>query len=182
AVAQRQREKEVIKRRLAALVEQSPPVAAFIEENLAILNGVPGQPDSFDLLDHLLDRQPYRLAFWRVAADEINYRRFFDVNDLAALSMERPEVFQATHQLILELLKDGKVAGLRVDHPDGLYDPRQYLDRLQEQFVLVPARGLFERLPEYRGLEWKDHEDAVLAAVRAARLADGPADLAALGR
>src|SRR5205823_2081366 len=90
--------------------------------------------------------------------------------------------FQATHQLILELLKDGKVGGLRIDHPDGLYDPRQYLERLQEQFVLACARGLFEKLPEYRGLEWKDHEEAVLQSLRAARATGQAPELAALRR
>jgi (1->4)-alpha-D-glucan 1-alpha-D-glucosylmutase len=172
-VAERLREKEVIKRRLATLVEQSAEIRAFLQENVAQFNGTPGKPDSFDLLDDLLERQPYRLAYWRVAADEINYRRFFDVNDLAALSMERLEVFQATHQFTLELLRDGKVSGLRVDHPDGLYDPRQYLERLQEYFLLTCARGLFETQPEYHGQEWKDHEAAVLQAIRDARAAAG---------
>ena len=87
--------------------------------------------DDHDALDGLLSRQHYRLAYWRTASDEINYRRFFDINDLAALSMERPEVFDASHELILRLVREGKVAGLRIDHPDGLYDPRQYFQRLQ---------------------------------------------------
>jgi (1->4)-alpha-D-glucan 1-alpha-D-glucosylmutase len=86
-----------------------------------------------DLLDELLRKQHYRLAYWRVASDEINYRRFFDVNGLAALSMERKDVFDATHRLTFELLRDGKVAGLRIDHPDGLFDPKQYFRRLQER-------------------------------------------------
>ena len=72
------------------------------------------------MLDRVLESQAYRLAYWRVAVDEINYRRFFDVNDLAALSMERPEVFESTHELILRLLAEGKLHGLRIDHPDGL--------------------------------------------------------------
>ena len=88
-IAERQREKEVIKRRLASLAAESEPVRRFIEENVAAFNGRPGDPRSFDLLDGLMERQCYRLAYWRVAPDEINYRRFFDVNDLAALSMER---------------------------------------------------------------------------------------------
>jgi (1->4)-alpha-D-glucan 1-alpha-D-glucosylmutase len=96
------------------------------------LNGSPGDAKSFDLLDDLLSRQCYRLAYWRVAPDEINYRRFFDVNDLAALSMERPAVYEAAHKFIFQLLREGKVQGLRIDHPDGLYDPRQYLQRLAE--------------------------------------------------
>jgi (1->4)-alpha-D-glucan 1-alpha-D-glucosylmutase len=169
SVAQRLREKEVVKRRLQALVERVAPIAAFIEENIALFNGVKGDPASFDALDHLLERQPYRLAYWRVAADEINYRRFFDINDLAALSMERPDVFQETHELLLELTQSGKVAGLRIDHPDGLYDPRQYLDRLQEQYLLTCARALFKTLPAYQGLEWKDHEAAVSSALHGAR-------------
>jgi (1->4)-alpha-D-glucan 1-alpha-D-glucosylmutase len=168
-VAERLREKEVIKRRLAKLVEQSAEIRTFLEENVAIFNGTASRPESFDLLDHLLDRQPYRLAYWRVAADEINYRRFFDINDLAALSMERLEVFLATHQFTLELLRDGKVAGLRIDHPDGLYDPQQYLERLHDYFLLAVARSLFETQPQYHGLEWKDHEEEVLRTFRDAR-------------
>ena len=130
-VAERQREKEVVKRRLAALAAESEPIREFIEQNVALFNGKPGDPSSFDLLDKLLDAQAYRLSFWRVASDEINYRRFFDINELAALSMERQEVFEATHDLIFRLLREGKIDGLRIDHPDGLYDPRQYLERLQ---------------------------------------------------
>jgi (1->4)-alpha-D-glucan 1-alpha-D-glucosylmutase len=169
-VAERQREKEVIKRRLAALAQESAPVAAFLDETLALVNGRPGDPRSFDLLDALLDEQAYRLAYWRVASDEINYRRFFDVNELAALSMERPEVFTATHELILRLLGEHKVTGLRIDHPDGLYDPRQYLQCLQDHFVLACARRLFDTQPEYRGLEWKDLEGPLLEKIAACRL------------
>jgi (1->4)-alpha-D-glucan 1-alpha-D-glucosylmutase len=132
-VTERQREKEVIKRRLAELAARNDTVRGFIEENVAIFNGTPGDPHSFDLLDELLTHQCYRLAYWRVASDEINYRRFFDVNDLAALAMEREEVFNATHDLIFKLLDEGKLDGLRIDHPDGLYDPRQYLQRLQDR-------------------------------------------------
>ena len=87
------------------------------------------------LLDDLLRRQHYRLAYWRVASDEINYRRFFDINDLAALAMEREEVFHAVHRFTFELLRDGKVAGLRIDHPDGLFDPKQYFERLQRKYA-----------------------------------------------
>ena len=143
-VAESQREKEVIKRRLAALTEANPSVRAFLEDTVALFNGTPGQSESFDLLDTLLQAQVYRLCHWRVASEEINYRRFFDVNELAALSMEKPEVFTATHGLILRLLSEGKVHGVRIDHPDGLYDPQQYFQRLQQHYVLHTAHRLRE--------------------------------------
>jgi (1->4)-alpha-D-glucan 1-alpha-D-glucosylmutase len=120
-----------VKRRLAALTADSPAVRQLIDENLADFNGTAGKPRSFDLLDDLLNDQSYRLSYWRVAPDEINYRRFFDINDLAALSMERAEVFEDAHRLVLKLVAEGKVDGLRVDHPDGLYNPKQYFERLQ---------------------------------------------------
>jgi (1->4)-alpha-D-glucan 1-alpha-D-glucosylmutase len=83
-------------------------------------------------MDQLVDRQWYRLAHWRVADEELNYRRFFDVDTLAAVRVEDPEVFEATHRLLLDLLADGSLEGLRIDHPDGLADPRGYLDRLAD--------------------------------------------------
>ena len=104
---------------------------------MAEINGTPGDPRSFDALDLLLNDQSYRLAFWRVAAEEINYRRFFDVNDLAAIRMELPEVFDATHRLLLELLREGAVTGLRIDHPDGLYLPKEYFEKLQRGCAAV---------------------------------------------
>lgn len=131
-IAERQREKEVIKRRLATLAQDHPLVREFLEKNVMEFNGIVGDASSFDLLERLLDDQVYRLAFWRVAAEEINYRRFFDVNELAALSMERPDVFAATHELIVRLVREGKVRGVRIDHPDGLFDPREYLYRLHD--------------------------------------------------
>jgi (1->4)-alpha-D-glucan 1-alpha-D-glucosylmutase len=162
AVAERQREKDVIKRRLGTLTQESAPVRDAIEKTVALFNGRAGDAHSFDLLDELLDAQAYRLSYWRVASDEINYRRFFDINELAALSMEKPEVFAATHELILRLLREGKVNGLRIDHPDGLYDPRQYLERLQQHYLLDCAQDVFESDPEFRGLEWKDLEGELL--------------------
>ena len=87
--------------------------------------------------DHIVDRRRLRrkLTFWRVAADEINYRRFFDINDLAALCQENEVVFHQTHDFVLQLLREGKIDGLRIDHPDGLYDPQQYFQRLREGWV-----------------------------------------------
>ena len=127
----RHRSKEVSKRTLARLCRQHSEIKQFIEGNVILFNGMKDKPESYDLLHALLDDQPYRLAFWRVAADEINYRRFFDINDLAALRMEDVEVFNETHKLIMDLVATGKLDGLRIDHPDGLYDPMQYFCRLQ---------------------------------------------------
>ncbi len=130
-IAERTREKEIIKRRLERRCQESPQVQKAIEAALAQINGKPGDTRSFDALDELLNAQSYRLAFWRVAAEEINYRRFFDVNDLAAIRMELPEVFEATHQLLVDLVRAGAVTGLRIDHPDGLYLPQEYFEKLQ---------------------------------------------------
>ena len=131
--AERIREKEVQKRRLSALVARSLPVRQYIEQSVKELNGVPGDPKSFDALHELIKAQAYRLSQWRVATDDINYRRFFDINDLAALRMEEEQVFAATHGLVFNLLAHGKVNGLRIDHPDGLYDPGEYFRQLQAE-------------------------------------------------
>jgi (1->4)-alpha-D-glucan 1-alpha-D-glucosylmutase len=130
-VAERYREKEIIKRRLAALVAGSATIQVFLDENVRLFNGTKGDPRSFDLLDQVLNDQAYRLAYWRVAAEEINYRRFFDINELAAIRMENPAVFEETHRLLFRLVKEGAVTGLRIDHVDGLYDPADYLNKLQ---------------------------------------------------
>jgi (1->4)-alpha-D-glucan 1-alpha-D-glucosylmutase len=115
------------------------------------LTGTPGNPRSFDALHELLEKQAYRLAYWRVAADDINYRRFFDVNDLAALRMENEQVFAETHRLLLQLLAEKKLDGIRIDHPDGLYDPQQYFEKLQAAagcyLVVEKITAGFERLP-----------------------------------
>src|SRR6266700_3104557 len=132
-IAERIREKEIIKRRLERRCAEAPQVQQAIEKALARINGEPGDPRSFDALDELLNAQSYRLAFWRVAAEEINYRRFFDVNDLAAIRMELPEVFDAAHTLLLELIHAGAITGLRIDHPDGLYLPNEYFEKLQRK-------------------------------------------------
>jgi (1->4)-alpha-D-glucan 1-alpha-D-glucosylmutase len=153
-VAERQREKEVIKRRLQALVQTTPVLDEFLSQTISFFNGKPGERQSFDLLNDLLDRQPYRLSFWRVASDEINYRRFFDVNELAALSMESEGVFEATHMLVQRLLAEGHLDGLRIDHVDGLYDPQRYLQRLQQHYVLGVAKNIFASDPTYGSLDW----------------------------
>jgi (1->4)-alpha-D-glucan 1-alpha-D-glucosylmutase len=132
-IAERTREKEIIKRRLERRSQEAPMVQQAIEKALTIINGVPGDPRSFDALDALLNEQAYRLAFWRVAAEEINYRRFFDVNNLAAIRMEVPEVFEEAHRLLFELVACGAVTGLRIDHPDGLYLPNDYFEKVQRR-------------------------------------------------
>jgi (1->4)-alpha-D-glucan 1-alpha-D-glucosylmutase len=128
---ERNRQKELIKRELASLHEDSATFRRALNQVLGALNGRKGDPRSYDELDELLNQQCYRLAFWRVAAEEINYRRFFDINDLAAVRVEDPEVFRATHQLLLVLVRLGAVTGIRIDHPDGLRDPKRHLVRLQ---------------------------------------------------
>ena len=133
AIEVRAREKEIVKRRLAALAQRSTDVASLIDASVATLNGIVGQPRSFDALDRLLNRQSYRLAHWRVASEEINYRRFFDVNELAALRMEDPAVFDEVHRFALSLVERGAVTGLRIDHVDGLFAPGDYLRRLQQR-------------------------------------------------
>jgi (1->4)-alpha-D-glucan 1-alpha-D-glucosylmutase len=137
---ERIRDKEIHKRRLTALCARSIETAEFIGQNVSEMNGTPGDSKSFDELHELIKVQAYRLAYWRVAADDINYRRFFDINDLAGLRMENETVFEITHRFVLDLLRQGKVDGLRIDHPDGLYDPAQYFRRLQ--------RGLEPELPD----------------------------------
>ncbi|MCU0256908.1 MAG: malto-oligosyltrehalose synthase, partial [Vicinamibacterales bacterium] len=131
-VAERQREKEIARGRAARLLAESPEVRAHVERCVRRLNGTPGDPASFATLHDLLERQAYRLAYWRTAFDEINYRRFFDVNELAGLRTEHASVFEDTHALVGSLVARGVVRGLRVDHPDGLFDPRGYFERLRE--------------------------------------------------
>src|SRR5580692_4441030 len=136
-IAERNRDKEIHKRRLAALCEKSPEIAACVKEAVDSINGTPGNSASFEQLHELIKAQAFRLANWRVASDDINYRRFFDTNDLAAICMENEAVFQATHRLILGFVAHGKIDGLRVDHPDGLYDPAQYFERLKRSIAEV---------------------------------------------
>jgi len=130
--AERYREIEVSRRRLSALHESSPQIAQGIEQAIEEINGRRGDPSSFDQLEALLAAQPYRLCYWRVATDEINYRRFFDVDTLAAIRVEDPEVFEGVHQLILRFVRQRWVTGLRIDHADGLFDPGQYLTNLAQ--------------------------------------------------
>lgn len=126
-----------LKSRLWRLHHDNETIRRGIDEALRIFNGLAGQPASFQALDLLLSRQSYRLAHWRLAPYEINYRRFFDINDLVGLRVEDPLVFAARHSSIIRLIQEGKVSGLRVDHIDGLLDPLEYLERLKA--IPVPA-------------------------------------------
>jgi len=113
-------------------------IKAAINESIERIRGAKCNPRNFDAMHGLLEEQAYRLAYWRVANQQINYRRFFDVSDKVSLRVEEETTFSATHALILELAKAGQVTGLRIDHIDGLYNPEEYLNRLQ---VLLSSEG-----------------------------------------
>lgn len=122
-----------IKRVLWELYTKNHEIGGFIDENISIFNGEKGNPDSFNLLDALLAEQFFRLSFWKVATEEINYRRFFNINELICLRAEDEDVFNQTHSLIFKLVGEQKLTGLRIDHIDGLYDPAHYLKRVREK-------------------------------------------------
>ena len=167
----------------------SPEMQPAIHRALEKINGVAGDPHSFDRLHDLLEAQPYRLAFWRTSAEEINYRRFFDVNDLVGLRMENPAVFAETHCLIRSLLATHKVTGLRIDHCDGMFNPRQYLIRLQLLYIAsqclgekpqrpTAANGIECRvLDQVRGYDWSKSQGSLYTVVekilRATRISAG---------
>lgn len=141
----RHREQQIIKERLWRLINASPEAESFLLENVALFNGKKGDTGSFDLLDRLLAQQAYQPAFWRTALEEINYRRFFDISDLIGVRVEELPVFEATHALVFQLVREGKVTGLRIDHIDGLRDPSKYLRQLQRR--LTPKTERSGRLP-----------------------------------
>jgi len=147
-VIERRREKEILKRRLAAAIESAPALSSALQERLTVLNGQKGSPRTFDALDAIFEEQAYRLSFWRVAAEEINYRRFFDVNDLAAIRMENPAVFAQAHKLVLELISERRVTGLRIDHPDGLWEPINYFSSVQRAVLLERFRRHVAERPQ----------------------------------
>ncbi|MGE3784579.1 MAG: malto-oligosyltrehalose synthase, partial [Alphaproteobacteria bacterium] len=127
--------------------------AAALDTAVRAFAGVPGHRESFRRLHRLLEEQAYRVAFWRVATEEINYRRFFNINDLAGLRIELPELFEATHRLTLRMVERGQVQGLRIDHIDGLFDPARYCTALRERagaktyIVAEKILARYERLP-----------------------------------
>jgi (1->4)-alpha-D-glucan 1-alpha-D-glucosylmutase len=126
SVEERHRDKEVLRNNLAELLAAQPDVAAAVDEALEDLNADP------DAVDALLERQNYRLAYWKVAGQELDYRRFFDITTLIALRSENLFVFADTHEKMVELVREGKVTGLRVDHVDGLRQPAEYLRLLRQ--------------------------------------------------
>ncbi len=130
-----------VKRSLWTLYRGEKAFRAFTDANLEAFNGEPGNPRSFDRLEALLLKQHFRLSFWKVATEEINYRRFFNINELICLRQEDPKVFDHTHGLVLRWLDRGTVSGLRIDHIDGFYDPLAYLealrDRMDGRYLLV---------------------------------------------
>src|SRR6185437_12772048 len=147
-----------LKRRLAEAAGDRATAQA-IARAVDRLNGTPGDLESWMALHRLIEGQSYRPAYWRVAADEINYRRFFNINDLAGIRVELRELFEESHRLVFRLLEDGKVQGLRIDHIDGLFDPREYCERVQARagrpgqpayVVVEKILAAHERLPE----EW----------------------------
>jgi (1->4)-alpha-D-glucan 1-alpha-D-glucosylmutase len=141
--AERQKLVVPLKSQLWATCHGRSEIRRCLERTLDDFNGVRGNPRSFDRLDQLLSDQAYRVAFWKLAAEEINYRRFFDVSDLVGLRVEDPNVFEARHALLFQLFHEGKISGLRIDHVDGLRDPLAYLQELQARLGST-SRGLPE--------------------------------------
>ncbi|MEJ5375758.1 MAG: malto-oligosyltrehalose synthase [bacterium] len=152
-VEQRKNQVRFVKRILWEIYQTNGAVREFLHRNLEAFNGDPGDRSSFWLLEKLLAEQFFRLAFWKVASEEINYRRFFNINDLICLHVEQEQVFEKVHELCFWLLRHGQITGLRVDHLDGLYDPERYLLRLRERvqgaFVVVEKILAFgEEIPK----------------------------------
>ena len=146
----RHRDKEVLRRLLERLCHEQPSVAQSIDEVVARMNADPME------IARLLDRQNYRLSFWRTAGEELPYRRFFDISTLASLRMEDEHVFADTHWLVFDWIDRGLVSGLRIDHPDGLLDPEEYFTRVRQRVsqawvivekILEPGEELPESWP-----------------------------------
>ncbi|TCR68276.1 malto-oligosyltrehalose synthase [Bosea sp. BK604] len=146
---------EHLKLRFAAAVSSSVELAEALHRTIVLVNGSPGIPESFETLHRILEAQAYRLAYWRVAASDINYRRFFEVNSLAGIRVEDPDVFERTHRTVIDLVRQDRIQGLRVDHVDGLADPAAYLRALQAEvgpgfYILVEKiLGPGEELPPW---------------------------------
>ncbi len=132
-VQERTEQISFVKRMLWEIYASNQQIRQFMNESVARFNGEKGKPESFNLLDGLLDEQFFRLSFWKVATEEVDYRRFFNINGLISIRVENEKVFDHTHALIQRLVQEKKLTGLRIDHIDGLYDPTTYLTRLKEK-------------------------------------------------
>jgi (1->4)-alpha-D-glucan 1-alpha-D-glucosylmutase len=147
SVRRRHRDKAVLQEQLQRLLDDEPAIADALDRAIADIN------NDEDELHSLLEVQNYRLAWWRSAGRDLGYRRFFDINTLVALRMEDEQVFADTHARVLQWVREGIIDGLRVDHPDGLRDPQEYLERLRaaapEAWIVVEKiLERDERLPE----------------------------------
>lgn len=155
--ARRRRRTEELRQKLVRLYSADPAVARHVDQGVRSLRAEAGGEGVFDRLHRLIELQAWRPAHWRVAADEINYRRFFDINDLAGLRMEEPDLFDRVHALVRRLVAEGALQGLRIDHVDGLYDPGDYTHRLRRFFpgylVVEKILGPDEPLPA----DWPVH-------------------------
>ena len=149
-ITRRHRDKEIAARQLTQLCNGKPAVREAIEAELKYINADP------DLLDDLLSRQNYRLAYWRTAGRELDYRRFFDINHLIGIRVEQDRVFRETHARVLEWLRTGVLDGVRIDHPDGLLNPEDYFERLQSAApeAWVVAEKILEPNERLRSM-WK---------------------------
>jgi len=143
-----------VKSMLWELYTGSREVKQLIDTSVARFNGTKGDAESFNPLDQLLSQQHYRLSFWKVAAEEVDYRRFFNINELISLKVEDEKVFRDTHSLIFKLVREEKFTGLRIDHIDGLFNPFHYLSRLRQELgeiyiVVEKILGFDEKLPQH---------------------------------
>lgn len=172
-----------VKRMLWELYNRNQDIKRFVDENIDTFNGEKGNPESFDLLDNLLSEQLFRLSFWKVATEEINYRRFFNINELICLKMEDVDVFNRIHSLIFKMLEEKKISGLRIDHIDGLHDPAEYLKRLRKRsgeiyIIVEKILGIEEKLPSFwsvqgtNGYDFLNHVNGIFCEGRNRRRFD----------
>src|SRR6202000_2656468 len=137
AGADRRRRFESLRQRLRQLMAQDPKISEFVSLNLSGLQGQAKDPSSFSSLETILAQQHYLLAYWQNVNEEINYRRFFTINDLVGQRMPDPLVFDSTHALVFRMIEQGSLDGLRIDHIDGLRDPLGYLRQLNERVCVA---------------------------------------------
>ena len=151
AKKQRKDRTNFVKGLLWELYRDRAEIQEFIDQNIQIFNGEQGKPESFNLLDDLLSEQFFRLSFWKVGAEELNYRRFFTVNELICLRIEDEQVFKNNHDLIFNLVALGKITGLRIDHIDGLYNPKEYVEKLREEVgdIYIVVEKIIELKNQY---------------------------------